>query len=150
MLEAMKRDPFHTSHFAWLDACMPAQAEKMCPMSSVLQLRSWPHPIAVSSLMNAMRYRDRAVVCCSYGRGMAPLDVVFTAGVPEANDETDSPQPYVSHSIDEIISIDACIMLGDKGSLSRLARARLIMFERDFARGRPISICGITCEEDGR
>lgn len=98
-----------------------------------------PHPTAIASLVQAMKYRERAVVCCSYGQGLAPRDAVFTAGVPKS-DECNGTSMKLSHTLDEIISIDTCIMLKDKGSLPRLARAHLILFERDFARGNTIQL----------
>lgn len=126
-LEAIKLDPFKTTHFAWLDVRTPLTAREAFPHGHALVAGTWPHPAAIKSLYRAMKYDMRALVVLNYDHPLIP---------PVKNLwPTERPQTKpCSVGIDDVIGIGASLFFGDKASMSRLARAHLNLFERDFAR----------------
>ncbi|KAK5081264.1 hypothetical protein LTR05_008058 [Lithohypha guttulata] len=132
VLEAMKRDPFRTSNFVWLDARTPLKGLRAFPGDIGISSGTWPHPEAVASMYRAMKYTDRGVVCCSYDTGLTSASA---QAAPSFADGASNVVLDNEGGLDGMISICANLMFGDKRSLARLARAHLIVFERDFEMG---------------
>ncbi|RYP33160.1 hypothetical protein DL767_004864 [Monosporascus sp. MG133] len=118
VLDAMRLDPFKTTHFIWLDVRMPSMAQAQVP--------SWPHPTALPEAYNIMPISDRVVIA-----GMRPLRPLGTAYWPVTHEDGTKVDTFM----EDIHAISAGLYFGSKIAMARLAKAQLVLLERDLARG---------------
>lgn len=123
VLEAMRLDPFKTTHFLWLDVRIPlrtrtkAQIQDDCP---------WPHPQSVAGAFKVMPSPDRVVIA-----GMRPLRPIDTAYWPASLENGAKTDVFM----EDIHAICANLYFGSKAAMARLAKAQLALMERELARG---------------
>jgi len=147
VLEAIGLDPFHSTHFAWLDARTPQAAIEAYPMLAQSS-NTWPNPAALKRLYAAGASPDRAIIVAP-NHPVLPLDTPYWPSFPPGNSPSSStpnstPGTSPDACMQDIWSLYANIMLGTKVAMARLARAQLILMERDLARGMSNFLISLT------
>ena len=91
------------------------------------QTGQWPNIQALCNVYNILPTQDRVVV--------SVMDFPLRSRNTPYWPSEDCGDSAVSTSMDGIHTISANLYFGNKEAMSRLARAQLILFERDLARG---------------
>lgn len=127
ILEALRLDPFQSSHFVWLDARVPGfrWARGVGTNTSPI---GWPTPHAIRNAYDAIYNADRAIVF-ALDRPLRTPDTPYWPRLSISGKNTGG------HMTD-IHAVYGGMVLGNKSAMARLARALLILVERDLARGR--------------
>lgn len=121
ILEALRLDPFRTSHFVWMDARVPS----FIPRSHTADW-IWPHPEALERAHSVMPAEDRVVLST-----MRPLRPPGAEYWPRLLADGTKMDAYMS----DLHAVVANVYFGAKAAMARLARAQLILMQRDLARG---------------
>ncbi|PVH96194.1 hypothetical protein DM02DRAFT_674973 [Periconia macrospinosa] len=121
ILEASRIDPFKTTHFAWVDIRLPTMAKAKVPDDC-----PWPHPQSVAGALNVTPSSDRVVI--SAMRPLRPIGTAYWHTWLDNGTKTDV-------FMEDIHAICANLYFGSKLAMARLAKAQLVLMERDLARG---------------
>jgi len=136
VLEAIGLDPFHTTHFAWLDARTPQAAIEAYP-TLAQSSNTWPNPTALRHLYTAGASPTGAIIVAP-NHPVLPPDTPYwpsSSPLPSSSTPISTSNTSPNACMQDIWSLYANTILGTKLAMARLARAQLILMERDLARG---------------